>query len=114
MGYRLWQACVVSFRRLKWGITSHDAHEGEIKGMGQLWSPRPTLARVTHAELETAYRTSNSRTMLVALVQSLSPRVTRARVAEIRAEEQRGSYRKRGSLRREDQRGRVFRRQHRF
>ena len=39
----LWQVCVVGFRRFEWGITSRDAHEGEIKRTGQLWSPRATL-----------------------------------------------------------------------
>jgi len=43
----LWELSVVGFRMFEWGITSHDAHEGEIKGTGQLWSPRAPLPRPT-------------------------------------------------------------------
>jgi len=47
VGWPMGSMCVVGFRMFQWGITSHDAHEGEIKGTGQLWSPRASLTRPT-------------------------------------------------------------------
>ena len=38
----LWQVCVVGFCRFEWGITTRDAHEGEIKGGSTLVTTRHT------------------------------------------------------------------------